>query len=479
MQFEVGKENCFLIMKLTHTEIWERCLQIIRDNVTEAAYNTWFVPIVPLQYKNKELLIRVPSPFFYEYLEEKFIALLQNTIHRVAGPETKLMYRVLVENESKTTFDWEGAPGYTDKKKPAAPKDLKRIPDPFAQRVYQELDPQLNYNYTFENFFAGLSNKLTRTAGEAISQNPGKTAFNPLFIHGESGVGKTHLLNAIGSMTKQLHGGKRVLYVSTHLFQIQYTDAVINNSVNDFINFYQSIDMLLVDDIQELAGKTQTQNTFFHIFNHLHQNNKQLVMTSDRPPVSLHGMEQRLLTRFKWGLTAELEKPDYQLRKVILRNKVRHDGLSIGDEVLEYIANHVTENVRDMEGVIVSLMAHSMVYNREVDIDLAERVLSKCVKFEKKEVSVEQILDKVCVYFDVDQKMVSSKSRKREYAQARQISMFLSKKLTDQSFSRIGELIGKKDHATVLHACKTIKNLIEIDKNMRTQIEEIEKELKM
>ncbi len=465
-------------MRLSYSEIWDQCLQIIKDNVSDSAYATWFAPIEPLQYENKELLICVPSMFFFEYLEEKYIGLLHNTIQRVAGPDTKLMYRVLVENESKSTTDWQSAPSYPEKKKPSASKDLKKIPDPFAQRVYEDLDPQLNYNHTFENFFAGISNKLTRTAGESIANNPGKTAFNPLFIHGESGVGKTHLLNAIGAMTKELHPNKRVLYVSTHLFQIQYTDAVINNCVNDFINFYQSIDVLLIDDIQELSGKIQTQNTFFHIFNHLHQNNKQLVMTSDRPPVSLLGMEPRLLTRFKWGLTAELEKPDYLLRKIILQNKVHHDGLSISEEVLDYIANHVTENVRDMEGVIVSLMAHSMVYNREIDLELAERVLSKCVKFEKKELTIEQILDTVCQFYNVDQRMVSSKSRKREYAQARQISMFLSKKLTDQSFSRIGLLIGKKDHATVLHACKTIKGLIEMDKNLRTQIDEIEKQLK-
>lgn len=465
-------------MNLSHSEIWNKCLQIIKDNVSDTAYNTWFVPIESLQFKNNELLIRVPSMFFFEYLEEKYIGLLHNTIHRVAGEETKLMYRVLVENESKSTSDWQGAPSYSEKKKSTTVKDIKKVPDPFAQRVYQELDPQLNYNYTFDNFLAGLSNKLTRTAGESIAENPGKTAFNPLFVHGESGVGKTHLLNAIGSMTKSLHPTKRVLYVSTHLFQIQYTDAVINNSVNDFINFYQSLDMLLVDDIQELAGKDKTQNTFFHIFNHLHQNNKQLVMTADRPPVSLNGLENRLLTRFKWGLTAELEKPDYQLRKLILKNKIRHDGLSISEDVLDYVASHVTENVRDMEGVIVSLMAHSMVYNREVDIELAERVLSKCVKFEKKELSIEQILETVCQYLKVDQRMVSSKSRKREFAQARQISMFLSKKLTDQSFSRIGQIIGKKDHATVLYACKTIKGLIEMDKDLRLQVDDIEKQLK-
>ncbi|MFZ4455632.1 MAG: chromosomal replication initiator protein DnaA [Bacteroidales bacterium] len=466
------------MMSLNHSVIWNQCLQIIKDNVPGTAYETWFAPIEPLQYVNNELLIGVPSIFFFEYLEEKYIQLLHTTIQRVVGPDTKLMYRILVENETKSTTDWQGAQSIPEKKKTAISKDLKKVPDPFSQRVYEDLDPQLNYNYTFENFVAGISNKLTRTAGETIANNPGKTAFNPLFIHGESGVGKTHLMNAIGAKTKELNPEKRVLYVSTHLFQIQYTDAVINNSVNDFINFYQSIDVLLIDDIQELSGKTQTQNTFFHIFNHLHQNNKQLVMTADRPPVSLIGMEQRLLTRFKWGLTAELEKPDYELRKVILQNKVRHDGLTITEDVLDYIANNVTENVRDMEGVIVSLMAHSMVYNREIDLELSERVLSKCVKFEKKEVTVEKILDTVCQFFNVDQRMVSSLSRKREFAQARQISMFLSKKLTDQSFTRIGQVIGKKDHATVLHACKTIKGLIEIDKNLRNQVDEIEKLLK-
>jgi len=462
-------------MSLTHTEVWEKCLRIIQDNTKEQPkmFDTWFRPIKPIHYINNELMIGVPSHFFIEFLEERFIGLLHSTISRVAGPDTKLMYQVLVESETNTTLNVEGSVNKLNKRKELSGKDLKKVPDPFTQRVYQDLDPQLNFNYTFDNFFEGVSNKLTRTTGESISRNPGKT-FNPLFIHGESGVGKTHLMNAIGAMTKENHPHLRVLYVSTHLFQIQYTDAVLNNASNDFINFYQSIDVLLIDDIQELAGKISTQNTFFHIFNHLHQNNKQLVITSDRPPVSLTGLEDRLLSRFKWGLTAELERPDLGLRKTILKNKVRHDGLPISEDVVEYIAGNVTQNVRDIEGVIVSLMAHSMVYNREVDIDLAERVLSKCVKFEKKEITVPRILEAVCEYLKLDQKMVSSKSRKREYAQARQISMFLSKKLTDQSFSRIGEIIGNKDHATVLHACKIIRDLIEIDKGLKAQIEEIE-----
>ena len=264
----------------------------------------------------------------------------------------------------------------------------------------------------------------------------------------------------------------------SHQFQVQYTDAVRTNTVNDFINFYQSIDVLLIDDIQEFAGKTQTQNTFFHIFNHLHQNRKQLVMTSDRPPVSLDGMVPRLLSRFKWGLTAELERPDYDLRKSILNNKIKHDGLSIKKEVVDYIARNVTDNVRDLEGVIISLMAHSTIFSREISIDLAERVLSKNIHVEKKQISVESIQETVCKFFNVENKQIHSKSRKREIVLARQVSMYLSKKYTDLSLSRIGDMIGKRDHATVLHALKNINGLMDIDKSFKSSMDEIEEMLR-
>lgn len=310
------------------------------------------------------------------------------------------------------------------------------------------------------------------------AEKPGKTAFNPLFLYGESGVGKTHLVQAIGIRIKEKDPSARVLYLSSHLFQVQYTNAVRSNTVNDFINFYQSIDVLLIDDIQDLAGKTGTQNTFFHIFNHLHQNNKQLVLTSDRPPVSLEGMVPRLLTRFKWGLTAEVERPDYELRRNILLNKIHQDGLPISEEVVDYIARNVADNVRDLEGIIVSLMARSTIFNREITIDLAERVLSTSVHVEKKQVTIELIQEKVCGFYDMDPKLLQAKTRKREIVQARQISMYLSKKYTDYSLSRIGDILGRKDHATVLHACKTISEQLEIDKALRANVLEIEESLK-
>jgi chromosomal replication initiator protein len=474
-------------MNPDYVQQWGRCLEIIKDNVPEAAYKTWFLPIVPLHYHERVLTIQVPTHFFYEYLEEKYVGLLRQSLYRVFGEGTQLMYQVVVENQEKTTVEIEGnnKPKVAIAPKQAAPQQQgasrRNVPtqiDPFQQPKYAELDSQLNPNYNFDNYYSSMSNKLARTAGETIAQNPGNTAFNPLFLYGESGVGKTHLAHAIGIRIKEQDPTKRVLYVTAHLFQVQYTDAVRNNTVNDFINFYQSIDVLLIDDIQEFAGKTQTQNTFFHIFNHLHQNRKQLVMTSDRPPVSLQGMVPRLLTRFKWGLTAELERPDYDLRRSILTNKIRHDGLAINKDVVDYIARNVTDNVRDLEGIIVSLMAHSTIFNREISIDLAERVLSTSVHIEKKQITVELIQETVCNYFNIDCKAIHSKSRKREIVHARQISMYLAKKYTDLSLSRIGDMIGKRDHATVLHACKNISGLLDIDKSFRASLSEIEESLR-
>lgn len=471
-------KNLDLIMSADHVTLWGKCLEIIKDNVPEAAYKTWFTPIVPLHFRNKVLTIQVPTHFFYEYLEEKYVSLLRQCLYRVFGEGTQLMYQVVVENQTKSTVEIEATTKSTVIDAQPAKTATKHAIDPFRRQKYADIDSQLNPNYNFENYFSGTSNKLARTAGETIASNPGKNAFNPLFLYGESGVGKTHLAHAIGIRIKEQNPTMRVLYVTSHLFQVQYTDAVRNNTVNDFINFYQTVDVLLIDDIQEIAGKTQTQNTFFHIFNHLHQNSKQLVMTSDRPPVSLQGMVPRLLSRFKWGLTAELERPDYDLRRSILTNKIRHDGLSITKDVVDYIARNVTDNVRDLEGIIVSLMAHSTIFNREISIELAERVLSSSVNIEKKQITIDLIQDTVCKYFNIDQKQVQSKSRKREIVHARQVSMFLSKKYTDLSLARIGDLIGKRDHATVLHACKNISGLIDIDKTFRSNILEIEEQLK-
>ncbi|MDX9918430.1 MAG: chromosomal replication initiator protein DnaA [Paludibacter sp.] len=456
-----------------HEQLWSRCLSVIKDNISEASFNTWFAPIVALKYEENVFVLQVPSQFFVEYIEEKYIDLLRMTLYRVVGQGTRLEYRVLID---KTSGRGTQIPSANEQPKPK--QQMSGYISPYHRPQLPEIDPQLNPSYNFNNLIEGNSNKLARTAGISIANEPGKTIFNPLFVYGQSGVGKTHLANAIGVMTKQLNPEKRVLYVSANTFQIQYTDAVRNNTVNDFLNFYQTIDVLIVDDIQEFAGKTGTQNTFFHIFNHLHQSGKQLVLTADRSPIVLAGLEQRLLTRFKWGLSAEIEKPDFDLRKAILENKIYRDGLEIPADVVDFIAENVVDNVRDLEGTLVSLLAHSTLADMPIDVQLAEKVVSRIVNVTRKVNTVEKIRDAVCEYFSLSVDAISTKSRKREVVQARQIAMYLSKQMTKNSLSSIGFTIGQRDHATVLHACKIVTDLMEIDKNFRSSVKEIEEKLK-
>ena len=456
--------------------MWNNCLDVIRDNIPEPAFNTWFAPIVPLNYKDRVLTIQVPSQFFYEYLEDKYLDLIQQTLYREIGEGTILNYRILVETESNTAVELRGESKQYNPVEPAmAKKTAAKVPSPFDRVETSEFESQINSKYTFNNFFEGESNRLARTAAEAVAMNPAKTAFNPLFIHGHSGVGKTHLCHAIGSSVMQRYPGKKVLYLSAHLFKVQYTDARRFNTINDFINFYQSIDVLLIDDIQELSGLEKTQNTFFHIFNHLHQNNKQLVMTSDCAPMDMKGVEERLLTRFRWGLTTMLERPDEELRKKILQSKVLSDGLSIPENVIEYIAENVTENVRDLEGIVVSLMAHSIINNREIDMSLAKRVMEQSIRFERKRVTVQKIQDTVSEYFNVKKELIQSASRKREIVQARQVTMYFIKKHTELSLAQIGAQVGNRNHATVLHACNTVKNYSDVDKSFRSDLDEIDR----
>ena len=460
-----------------HIGLWNRCLAMIRDNVPETIFKTWFEPIVPLMYQNKALTIGVPSQFFYEYLEEKFADLLRVTLNNEIGEGTQLMYRVLIDKTNGQTIDLVGT-----NRSGALPASTtitggNIAPNPMQAPAPQDLDPHLNPNYNFENFIKGSSNEFSRTVGETVAKNPAKT-FNPLFLYGPSGVGKTHLTNAIGTRIKELYPEKRVLYVSAHLLQVQYTDSVRTNNYNNFMKFYQNIDVLIVDDIQEFAGLTKTQNTFFHIFNHLHQNGKQLILTSDRAPMMLQGMEDRMLTRFKWGLVAEMEKPDVELRKNILRNKIRRDGLNIPENVIEYIAENTNESVRELEGIINSLLAQSILFKREIDMNLAERIVRKAVRNVNKPITIEGIISSVCSHFNLDESAVYTKTRKRDVVQVRQISMYLAKKHTDISASKIGQLIGNRDHATVLHACKIIKDLIEVDKSFKSEIEDIESSFK-
>ena len=464
---------------MTETQLiqrWDECLNIIRDNIQASSYTTWFSNTKPASYTNNVLTIFVPSQFVYEYIEEHFVDILSAAIYRIFGSNTQLNYRVLTDRENQITLDQE-----SEKRPTQALKEQEKAsngaPDGIAIAP-QDLDPMLRSNYSFENFIEGISNKLPLSAAENIALNPGKTIFNPLFLYGASGVGKTHLANAIGLKVKELFPEKRVLYVSAHLFKVQYSNSVRNNVLNDFINFYQSIDVLIIDDIQEFVGVTKTQNTFFHIFNHLHQNGKQLIMTCDRPPVMLQGIEDRLITRFKWGLTAEIERPNLELRRNILTAKARRERIALTPDVLEYIAENVTDSVRELEGILISLMAHSTVYGRAIDISMAERVISKAVRIVEKEVTVEDIVHHTCEHYHIKDESVYSSSRKRDIVLARQVAMYLTHKhLPNLSLAGIGQQIGSKDHSTVLHACRTIEEQIEMDKTLQTAIEDIERKI--
>ncbi len=461
-------------MSLEHVTLWDKCLAIIKDNVEEVAYEKWFVPIKSFSFENGELVLQVPSHFFQEYIEENYTELLRPVITRVYGKSIKLYYKVTVVENPIATVNVS-----SPEKSATVSRNIRQaLPaqplNPFQAPEYEDLDSQLNPYYTFENYYTSDSNKVARITGEAVAASPGHNPFNPMFVYGESGVGKTHLIQAIGIKIKEQNPRARVLYLSANLFQQQYTTAVVHNQLNNFINFYQSIDVLLMDDIQEFAGKIQTQNTFFHIFNHLHLNGKQLVLTCDRPPVELEGIVPRLLTRFKWGLQVEVERPDYSLRRDILHNKIERDGLVISDEIVDYIARNVTDNVRDLEGTIVSLMAHAMAFNREVTLELAEQVLARSVRMVKKQITIDSIKNAVCNYYDIKPDKLVMRSRKREVVVARQVAMYLSKKHTSTALAGIGSMLGRYDHATVLYACKTIEGQLQVDKELQKSVTEIE-----
>lgn len=471
----------------TCEQIWNNCLNIIRDNVSLQSFKTWFEPIKPVKLNGNVLTIQVPSQFFYEWLEEHYITLLKKIIKKELGTEGRLEYSIVMENSFNSTKP------YTVKIPTTNTKDIKNpavsmpvdiggntgIKNPFIIPGLKKLniDSQLNPNYSFDNLVEGDCNRLARSAGFAVAQKPGGTAFNPLLIYGGVGLGKTHLAHAIGIEIKKNYPNKTVLYVSSEKFTHQFIDAVKNNTQNDFIHFYQMIDVLIIDDVQFFAGKEKTQDVFFHIFNHLHQTGKQLVLTSDKPPIEMQGMEQRLLSRFKWGLSADLQVPDLETRIAILEKKMYADGIELPREVVEYLAYSITTNVRELEGALISLIAQSSLNKKSITLDLAKQMIDKFVKNTVREVSIDYIQKVVCDYFNLPIELIKSKTRKREVVQARQIAMYFAKSMTKSSLATIGMHCGGKDHATVLHACRTVNNLIETDKRFRAYIDELEKKI--
>ncbi len=457
-----------------YVQLWNRCLAVIKDNINENSFQTWFEPIIPISLANQIFVLQVPSPFFVEYIEEKYIDLLSKTLTRVVGEGTKLEYRVLIDktNNKKIQYASQGEGNYNNN------SGQPKIRSPYAYIELPDIDPQLNSSQFFNNLIEGKSNKLARTAGLSIAKNPGNSAFNPFFIYGKSGVGKTHLANAIGLEILKNFPNKRVLYVSANTFQIQYSSSVINNTQNDFLNFYQTIDVLILDDVHEFSGKKGTQNVYFHIFNHLHQLGKQLILTCDRPPSQLKDIEERLLTRFKWRLVADIQQPDFEMRKKILQNIIKRDGLEIEEEVVDFIAENVSDNVRDLEGVISSLILRSSLLDTPLDIALVEEVIGSVSTKTRKPISVELIKEAVCEYFDLSTDDIATKSRKLEVVQARQIAMYLSKQLTKDSLTSIGKKIGNRNHATVLHSCGKVEDLMDTDKFYKKDVEAIKESLK-
>lgn len=473
-------------MNKTAQSVWGNCLSFIKDNIQEQAFKTWFEPIKAIELSKNVLHIQVPSKFFYEWLEEHYVRLLKLALTKELGEGAKLLYKISMEstkgNKQPFTEQLPSSSRGTVKPQevdfPIQNKDPE-LKNPFVIPGIRniKIESQLNSNYNFDNFLEGDSNRLARSAGMAVASKPGGTSFNPLMIFGGVGLGKTHLVHAIGVEIKEKHPEKTVLYISAEVFTQQFVDSVRRNTRNDFIHFYQLIDVLIIDDAQFFSGKAGTQDVFFHIFNHLHQNGKQVILTSDKAPVDMQDIDQRLLSRFKWGLSAELQQPDYETRYSILQNILYRDGVEMPDEIIEYVAKNIKSNVRELEGAVISLIAQSSFNKKEINLELAKGVVEKFVKHVKKEISIDYIQKVVSDYFQLDLETLQSKTRKRHIVQARQLAMFFAKKYTKSSLQNIGNQIGDRDHATVLHACKTVGNLVETDKQFKKYMEDINKKL--
>lgn len=464
-----------------HIQVWDNCLQMIKDVIPPAQFETWFTPIKPVSLSGNRFTIEVPSDWVREYLEEHYVSFIFKALRKEIGEDARLIYKVQMVQGSPVMEPSSNVQQPVNRPIPVPTRDISLL-NPFTIPGLQKLniDPQLNPNYNFSNFIEGECNRLGRAAGLAISKSPGKNAFNPMFIYGGSGLGKTHLAQAIGLEIKRLYPEKIVLYVTANRFMTQYMDAVnVKNKLTDFLNFYQMIDVLILDDVQEFAEKQGTQNAYFHIFNHLQQSGKQLILTSDKAPVDLMGMEQRLLSRFKWGLVTELKAPSYATRLEILKAKSLKDGIQLPEEVLNFLASKAAGSVRELEGTLSSLIAHAILCGESITMDLAQKLTDKIVSVSAPEISIDRIQDAVCSYFGITRETMLSKTRKREIVQARQIAMYLGRNLTKTSLAAIGAQIGGKDHATVLHACNTVSDLIETDRNFKQYVSDIEKMLKV
>lgn len=445
--------------------IWRECLEIIKDNLPAITYNTWFLPIKPLEITESTLKIQVPNNFFVEWIEEHYNTLINKTIKQVLGSNGQLAY-IIAEETSEPFIT-------------AAVKEESPVVKVKPAENVQTHESFLNPKYRFENFIKGENNQLARAAGVAISETPGETSFNPLFIYGGVGLGKTHLIHAIGNRIIDKFPDKKVICLSSDIFTVEFVEAIQNNTVNEFSNFYKSMDVLIIDDIQFLIGKEKTQDLFFHIFNTLHQAGKQIILSSDKPPKDLKGLNERLVSRFQWGLTTDIQPPDFETRIAILKNKVETYGIILNNQILEFISQNITSNIRELEGCLIKLMANASLNSREIDFELVKKTVKEIATGRQINISIDFITKIVCEFYHVDENKVREKNRKKEVVVARQAAMYLSKIMTRSSLKTIGLHFGGRDHSTVIHAQNTIENLIESDITFRETIETIKNKIEM
>lgn len=461
------------------TTVWNDCLEIVKESVGEENFNTWFKPIVPLRVEGDVLTIQVPSQFFYEWLEDNYVTVLKKAVHKAIGPDGRLEYSVIVDsgNTQNPPVTVNYPNGMNGKRTNGTDTDYS----PFTFRALnpQTVNSRLNPSYSFDNFVEGDCNRLARSAGVAVAKKPGVTSFNPLMLYGGVGVGKTHLVQAIGNEIKNNMPDKIVLYVDQNDFTTQFLNALQNHKLQEFQNFYLQVDLLILDDVQFLAGREKTQEMFFHIFNQLHQSGKQVIMTSDCPPRDMKGFQERLLSRFKWGLTADLQEPDFETKLAIIHRKMQADGIDIPTEVAEYLAYSVDTNLRDMEGVLNSLIFHATLLKKEIDLDLAKEVLKNIIREIQSDVSVDFIQKTVSEYFKVDLDAMKGKVKKREIVIPRQVAMYFCKRYTQLTLALIGENFGGRDHSTVIHALESVEDMMKTDSNFKASVEELGKKLKM
>ncbi len=463
-----------------HT-VWNNCLHIIKEDVAEQAFNTWFMPIVPLRLEGNSLTIQVPSQFFYEWLEEHYVHVLKKALNNTIGEGAKLEYSVIVDQGNKQNAPFTiNLPNRSSGAGNNRAMAGKKMGNPFhLEAITEPQDSQLNKAYSFDTFIEGDCNRLARSAGYAVAKKPGVTSFNPLMIYGGVGLGKTHLVHSIGNEIKENLPEKFVLYVSSEKFINQFIKAVQNNEVQSFQAYYLQVDALIIDDVQFFSGKEKTQEMFFHIFNHLHQSGKQIVMTSDRPPKDLKGLEERLLSRFKWGLTADLQQPDFETRMAIIHTKMEAEGIEIPADVCEYLAYTVDTNIRELEGVLISLIAHASLNRRDIDLELAKQIMKNIVHDIETEVGIDYIQKTVADYFHLSPDDLKAKTRKKEIVIARQVAMYFAKEYTNHSLKSIGYHFGGRDHSTVIHAVQAVNDMMDVNANFKHTLTDLQDKLKI